>query len=203
MIRLRNELFTNSTCLSIHFLLRCVPSQDDKKLEEDSVNKRRRKGNHYLTEVCLTGSQWKKMHSSIYCRIMFDISAPSLSLAWPQLSCHSAAPGGEDGELRENKVRSMATQLLAKFEENSSTAHMRSKVRRAVWRQECDTHKTVDLSSLWCWFYFFRGPNNDLFWSSKPRRVSFAYSELLWRQKVLLIENEKTWWKLLSPVIRL
>ncbi|XP_067445003.1 F-actin-monooxygenase mical2b isoform X1 [Thunnus thynnus] len=67
--------------------------RDDKKLEDDSVNKRRRKGNHYLTE----------------------------------LSCHSAPPAGEDGELRENKVRSMATQLLAKFEENSSTTKTRSK----------------------------------------------------------------------------
>ncbi|XP_035520801.1 protein-methionine sulfoxide oxidase mical2b [Morone saxatilis] len=67
--------------------------RDDKKLEDDSVNKRRRKGNHYLTE----------------------------------LSCHSAPPAGEDGELKENKVRSMATQLLAKFEENSSTAKIRSK----------------------------------------------------------------------------
>uniref|UniRef100_A0A665TIT3 F-actin monooxygenase n=1 Tax=Echeneis naucrates TaxID=173247 RepID=A0A665TIT3_ECHNA len=47
-------------------------------------------------------------------------------LPW-QLSCHSALPAGEDGELRENKVRSMATQLLAKFEENSSTAKARSK----------------------------------------------------------------------------
>uniref|UniRef100_A0A3Q1HUA6 F-actin monooxygenase n=1 Tax=Anabas testudineus TaxID=64144 RepID=A0A3Q1HUA6_ANATE len=71
---------------------------DDKKLEDDSVNKRRRKGNHYLTE----------------------------------LSCHSAPPIGEDGELRENKVRSMATQLLAKFEENSSTAQTRSKVRNGL-----------------------------------------------------------------------
>lgn len=69
------------------------------------------------------------MYSSIYCRLIFDISAPPSSPAWPQLSCHSAAPGGEEGELRENKVRSMATQLLAKFEENSSTAQMRSKVR--------------------------------------------------------------------------
>ncbi|XP_041794158.1 protein-methionine sulfoxide oxidase mical2b isoform X1 [Chelmon rostratus] len=67
--------------------------RDEKKLEDDSVNKRRRKGNHYLTE----------------------------------LSCHSAPPAAEDGELRENKVRSMATQLLAKFEENSSTAKTRSK----------------------------------------------------------------------------
>ncbi|KAK2841840.1 hypothetical protein Q5P01_012040 [Channa striata] len=67
--------------------------RDDKKLEEDSVNKRRRKGNHYLSE----------------------------------LSCHSAPPAGEDGELRENKVRSMATQLLAKFEENSCTAQTGNK----------------------------------------------------------------------------
>uniref|UniRef100_A0A667ZZG8 F-actin monooxygenase n=1 Tax=Myripristis murdjan TaxID=586833 RepID=A0A667ZZG8_9TELE len=40
-----------------------------------------------------------------------------------------APPAGEEGELRENKVRSMATQLLAKFEENSSTAKLRTKVR--------------------------------------------------------------------------
>ncbi|XP_072242708.1 F-actin-monooxygenase mical2b isoform X2 [Leuresthes tenuis] len=67
--------------------------RDDKKLEDDSVNKRRRKGSSYLSE----------------------------------LSCHSAPPAGEDGELRANKVRSMATQLLAKFEENSSTVKIRSK----------------------------------------------------------------------------
>ncbi|KAM7396257.1 hypothetical protein PAMP_019314 [Pampus punctatissimus] len=48
-----------------------------------------------------------------------------------ELSCHSAPPAGEDGELRENKVRSMATQLLAKFEENSSTGKMRSKPKDA------------------------------------------------------------------------
>uniref|UniRef100_A0A665T9Q6 F-actin monooxygenase n=1 Tax=Echeneis naucrates TaxID=173247 RepID=A0A665T9Q6_ECHNA len=53
------------------------------------------------------------------------------------LSCHSALPAGEDGELRENKVRSMATQLLAKFEENSSTAKARSKVRNGL--QECSS----------------------------------------------------------------
>ncbi|XP_041853236.1 protein-methionine sulfoxide oxidase mical2b isoform X4 [Melanotaenia boesemani] len=67
--------------------------RDDKKLEDDSVNKRRRKGSNYLNE----------------------------------LSCHSAPPVGEDGDLCENKVRSMATQLLAKFEENSSTAKTRTK----------------------------------------------------------------------------
>ncbi|XP_047189530.1 F-actin-monooxygenase mical2b isoform X4 [Scophthalmus maximus] len=93
--------------------------RDDKTVEDDSVNKRRRKGNHYLTE----------------------------------LSCHSALPAGEAGELRENKVRSMATQLLAKFEENSSTARTRGKsggscalenargiVRRSIARSEsCPT----------------------------------------------------------------
>ncbi|XP_061628515.1 F-actin-monooxygenase mical2b isoform X2 [Phyllopteryx taeniolatus] len=60
--------------------------KDETKMDDDSVNKRRRKGNCYLTE----------------------------------LSCHSTPSAGEDGKLRENKVRSMATQLLAKFEENSA-----------------------------------------------------------------------------------
>ncbi|XP_049578796.1 F-actin-monooxygenase mical2b isoform X4 [Syngnathus scovelli] len=60
--------------------------KDDKKMDDDSINKRRRKGNGYLTK----------------------------------LSCHSAPSAGEDGQLRENKVRSMATQLLAKFEENAA-----------------------------------------------------------------------------------
>uniref|UniRef100_A0A4W5KBZ3 F-actin monooxygenase n=1 Tax=Hucho hucho TaxID=62062 RepID=A0A4W5KBZ3_9TELE len=36
-----------------------------------------------------------------------------------ELSCQSAPPAGDGGE--QNKVRSMATQLLAKFEENAST----------------------------------------------------------------------------------
>ncbi|XP_075899014.1 F-actin-monooxygenase mical2b isoform X6 [Nelusetta ayraudi] len=69
--------------------------REEKKPEEDSVNKRRRKGNHYLSE----------------------------------LSCHSAPPAGEDGEMRENRVRSMATQLQAKFEENSSAPLTRGKCR--------------------------------------------------------------------------
>ncbi|XP_057691960.1 F-actin-monooxygenase mical2b isoform X3 [Corythoichthys intestinalis] len=72
----------------------CLPRKripkDDKKTDEDSVNKRRRKGNGYLRE----------------------------------LSCHSAPSAGEDGKLQENRVRSMATQLLAKFEENAAeTTH--------------------------------------------------------------------------------
>ncbi|XP_059190994.1 F-actin-monooxygenase mical2b isoform X2 [Centropristis striata] len=83
---------TNHKVLNLPQPKKRIP-RDDNKPEDDSVNKRRRKGNHYLSE----------------------------------LSCHSAPPAGEDGELRENKVRSMATQLLAKFEENSSTAKIRSK----------------------------------------------------------------------------
>ncbi|XP_039664326.1 protein-methionine sulfoxide oxidase mical2b-like [Perca fluviatilis] len=78
---------SNHKLLNLPQLKKRIP-RDDNKLEDNFVNKRRRKGNHFLTE----------------------------------LSCHSAPRAGEDGELRENKVRSMATQLLAKFEENSSTA---------------------------------------------------------------------------------
>ncbi|XP_062246041.1 F-actin-monooxygenase mical2b isoform X3 [Platichthys flesus] len=82
----------NHKPLSLPVQRKRIP-RDEKTAEDDSVNKRRRKGNNYLTE----------------------------------LSCHSALPAGEDVELRENKVRSMATQLLAKFEENSSTAKTHSK----------------------------------------------------------------------------
>ncbi|XP_039988786.1 protein-methionine sulfoxide oxidase mical2b isoform X7 [Xiphias gladius] len=82
---------TNHRLLSLPPPRKRIP-RDDKTVEDDSINKRRRKGSHYLTEI----------------------------------SCHSALPTGEDGELRENKVRSMATQLLAKFEENTSTAKTRS-----------------------------------------------------------------------------
>lgn len=53
-----------------------------------------------------------------------------------QLSCHSALPAGEDGELRENRVRSMATQLLAKFEEHSSTVPKGNKVRGLKRREK-------------------------------------------------------------------
>lgn len=75
------------------------------------------------------------------------------SPAWPQLSCHSAPPAGEDGELRENKVRSMATQLLAKFEENSSTTKSGAKVRGrqlenlSYVKRDCEgkTHKRARL----------------------------------------------------------
>lgn len=103
----------------------CLLEQDDKKLEDDSVNKRQRKGNHYLTEVSSADLYVK------YSVIKNLLMVCSLPATWLQLSCHSSLPTGEDGELRENKVRSMATQLLAKFEENSSTVWKRSKVRRS------------------------------------------------------------------------
>ncbi|KAF6737016.1 Protein-methionine sulfoxide oxidase mical2b, partial [Oryzias melastigma] len=74
-------------------LLRKRTPREDKHQEEDSVHKRRRKGNDYLSE----------------------------------LSCHSAPPAGEDAELQENNVRSLATRLQAKFEENSSMGTVRTK----------------------------------------------------------------------------
>lgn len=46
--------FTLTQPLCRWLILWCLLSQDDKKLEDDSVNKRRRKGNHYLSEVCPT-----------------------------------------------------------------------------------------------------------------------------------------------------
>ncbi|KAL0968556.1 hypothetical protein UPYG_G00268430 [Umbra pygmaea] len=57
-----------------------IPKEDKKMEENESLNKRRKKGSNYLQE----------------------------------LSCQSAPPAGEGGE--NNKVRSMATQLQAKFE---------------------------------------------------------------------------------------
>uniref|UniRef100_A0A8C7R4T9 F-actin monooxygenase n=1 Tax=Oncorhynchus mykiss TaxID=8022 RepID=A0A8C7R4T9_ONCMY len=83
--------------------------QDNGKLEEnDPMNKRRRKGSTYLEEV------WTD--HSLCC----------------QLSCQSAPPAGDGGE--QNKVRSMATQLLAKFEENASPG---SSLRNKVSSSRC------------------------------------------------------------------
>uniref|UniRef100_A0A8C7RFE3 F-actin monooxygenase n=1 Tax=Oncorhynchus mykiss TaxID=8022 RepID=A0A8C7RFE3_ONCMY len=93
------EMFRNSPAsITGRLLVFCTAfsSQDDKRLEEDDpMSKRRRKGN-YLEEVCLV--------------------ATSISLS--RLSCQSAPPAGEGGE--QSKVRSMATQLLAKIEENAA-----------------------------------------------------------------------------------
>ncbi|KAG7473708.1 hypothetical protein MATL_G00098760 [Megalops atlanticus] len=66
--------------------------KDDKKLEDnDSANKKRRKGGSYLEEATNFSSQ----------------SAPSV---------------GEGREQKENKVRSMVTQLLAKIEKNDPSS---------------------------------------------------------------------------------
>uniref|UniRef100_A0AAQ4P521 F-actin monooxygenase n=1 Tax=Gasterosteus aculeatus aculeatus TaxID=481459 RepID=A0AAQ4P521_GASAC len=83
-------------------------------------------GNINENEVGSTGRPTCSCSSKVpLCSVvLFD---HTLLLPGHQLSCHSAPPAGEDGEPRENKVRFMATQLLAKFEENSSTAKMRSK----------------------------------------------------------------------------
>lgn len=94
--------------------------------------KRQRKGSHYLTEVSSAGLYVKySVIKSLPMVFTTRVFAPRGVL---QLSCHSALAAGEDGELRENKVRSMATQLLAKFEENSSTGGKHSKVRRFLRR---------------------------------------------------------------------
>ncbi|KAI1904586.1 hypothetical protein AGOR_G00007150, partial [Albula goreensis] len=77
--------------------------KDVKKLEDnDSSNKRRRKGCNYLEEATNFSSQ----------------STPS---------------GSEGGEQKENKVKSMATQLLAKFEENAPSCTLR---RQGSFRRE-------------------------------------------------------------------
>uniref|UniRef100_A0A4W4FU71 F-actin monooxygenase n=1 Tax=Electrophorus electricus TaxID=8005 RepID=A0A4W4FU71_ELEEL len=79
--------------------------KDDKKLEDDDLNKKRRKGCNYLEEVCLSDD------ASVFC-----------------LSYQSAPFAREGGEQKENKVRSMATQLQAKFEENAPSSAVRRQV---------------------------------------------------------------------------
>ncbi|CAL8374629.1 unnamed protein product [Arctogadus glacialis] len=83
---------TNHTLLNQPHHRKRIPKNDKKLEDNDSTNKRRRKGTHYLAE----------------------------------LSCQSAPLAGTDGELQENKDRSMAS-LLAKFEENSSSTRLHNK----------------------------------------------------------------------------
>uniref|UniRef100_A0A667ZRD7 F-actin monooxygenase n=1 Tax=Myripristis murdjan TaxID=586833 RepID=A0A667ZRD7_9TELE len=66
-------------------------------------------------------------HNPLNLRRPFSLSPPPNSSSSSSPSLSLAPPAGEEGELRENKVRSMATQLLAKFEENSSTAKLQRK----------------------------------------------------------------------------
>ncbi|XP_076852249.1 F-actin-monooxygenase mical2b isoform X2 [Brachyhypopomus gauderio] len=94
-----NEQYSSKSTPSVYNLTNLsmprkrIP-KDDKKLEDNDLNKKRRKGSNYLEE----------------------------------LSSQSAREGGEQ---KENKVRSMATQLQAKFEENAPS--------RTVRRQACDS----------------------------------------------------------------
>ncbi|XP_076852252.1 F-actin-monooxygenase mical2b isoform X5 [Brachyhypopomus gauderio] len=96
-----NEQYSSKSTPSVYNLTNLsmprkrIP-KDDKKLEDNDLNKKRRKGSNYLEE----------------------------------LSSQSAREGGEQ---KENKVRSMATQLQAKFEENAPS--------RTVRRQQVNPRK--------------------------------------------------------------
>ena len=120
--------------------------QNDKKLEDDdTTHKRRRKGTHYLAEVCFMTYRggcctFHKSHECrnptlVTCQYLPPLSRLTL-LATQQLSCQSAPLAGADGGLQENKDRSMAT-LLAKFEENSSSTRLHNKVRGCEVRACC------------------------------------------------------------------
>ncbi|KAJ8412867.1 hypothetical protein AAFF_G00104490 [Aldrovandia affinis] len=84
----------NSVCNLMNMPPRKRVPKDEKKLEDNDSNKRRRRGSCYLEEATNFSNQ-------------------------------SATPGSANGELKENRVRSMATQLLAKFEENAPSAVLR------------------------------------------------------------------------------
>ncbi|XP_035387986.1 protein-methionine sulfoxide oxidase mical2b isoform X8 [Electrophorus electricus] len=94
-----NEDYSSKSTASVYNLMNlALPRKripkDDKKLEDDDLNKKRRKGCNYLEE----------------------------------LSYQSAPFAREGGEQKENKVRSMATQLQAKFEENAPSSAVRRQV---------------------------------------------------------------------------
>ncbi|XP_064807501.1 F-actin-monooxygenase mical2b-like isoform X5 [Oncorhynchus masou masou] len=67
-----------------------------------------------------------------------------------ELSCQSAPPAGDGGE--QNKVRSMATQLLAKFEENVSPgSSLRNKTDRSAFVPKITSiHPVPEPSALSC-----------------------------------------------------
>ncbi|KAL7885421.1 hypothetical protein AOLI_G00057160 [Acnodon oligacanthus] len=99
-----NEDYSSKSSNSVYNLMNIsVPRKrvpkDDKKLEDNDPNKKRRKGSNYPEE----------------------------------LSSQAALTAGEGLEQKENKVRSMATQLLAKFEENAPSCALR---RQANVRRE-------------------------------------------------------------------
>ncbi|KAK1804586.1 hypothetical protein P4O66_020579 [Electrophorus voltai] len=94
-----NEDYSSKSTASVYNLMNlALPRKripkDDKKLEDDDLNKKRRKGCNYLEELSYQGAPFAL----------------------------------EGGEQKENKVRSMATQLQAKFEENAPSSAVRRQV---------------------------------------------------------------------------
>ncbi|XP_021326193.1 F-actin-monooxygenase mical2b isoform X4 [Danio rerio] len=65
------------------------------------------------------------------------------------MSCQTAPPAGEREEQKENKVRSMATQLLARFEENAPSCALRRQQRkREPLNRKSIKERAQKLSSL-------------------------------------------------------
>ncbi|XP_017330272.2 F-actin-monooxygenase mical2b isoform X3 [Ictalurus punctatus] len=83
--------------------------KDDKRVEDNDLNKKRRKGISYLEE----------------------------------LSKQSTSTAVEEGEQKENKVRSMATQLQAKFEENAPSCVLR---RQSESDSCCEKPVSLDMT---------------------------------------------------------
>ncbi|KAI7812091.1 protein-methionine sulfoxide oxidase MICAL3 [Triplophysa rosa] len=108
-----NEDYSSKTANSVHNSINlALPRKRipkvDKKLEDNDFNKKRKKGIGHLEE--LFG--------------LLSLIAPLLFFS--HLMSNQGAPSvGERGEQKENKVRSMATQLLARFEENAPSCASR------------------------------------------------------------------------------
>ncbi|KAI4894799.1 hypothetical protein NFI96_017095 [Prochilodus magdalenae] len=111
-----NEDYSSKSTNSVYNLMNIslprkrVP-KDDKKLEDNDPNKKRRKGSNYAEE----------------------------------LSSQSALTAGEGLEQKENKVRSMATQLLAKFEENAPSCALRRQSCGSVDQSEPESDSSVEI----------------------------------------------------------
>ncbi|XP_036424024.1 protein-methionine sulfoxide oxidase mical2b isoform X4 [Colossoma macropomum] len=113
-----NEDYSSKSANSVYNLMNIsmprkrVP-KDDKKLEDNDPNKKRRKGSNYPEE----------------------------------LSGQGALTTGEGLEQKENKVRSMATQLLAKFEENAPSCALRRQSCGSVNQSEPESDSSVEKPS--------------------------------------------------------
>ncbi|XP_037396216.1 protein-methionine sulfoxide oxidase mical2b isoform X1 [Pygocentrus nattereri] len=113
-----SEDYSSKSANSVYNLMNIsVPRKrvpkDDKKLEDNDPNKKRRKGSNYAEE----------------------------------LSSQGALTAGEGLEQKENKVRSMATQLLAKFEENAPSCALRRQSCGSVNQSEPDSDSSVEKAS--------------------------------------------------------